>query len=198
MLSIVCNDGQHNVCNVDGIRLNYFMRIIPKPEPGEFPPYAIMYIKLLPDDGLLLQHLKDNLVATKNLILSLPPERLAYRYANDKWTIKEILVHIIDDERIYAYRAMCFARNEKTELPGFEQDDYAHFSGANEREISSILEEYEAVRNSTIALLNGLPEEAFLRAGTANNNRVTVRALANHIAGHELHHINIIKEKYLQ
>ena len=174
------------------------MRIIPKPEPGEFPPYAIMYIKLLPDDGLLLQHLKDNLVATKNLILSLPPERLAYRYANDKWTIKEILVHIIDDERIYAYRAMCFARNEKKELPGFEQDDYARFSGANEREISSILEEYEAVRNSTIALLNGLPEEAFLRAGTANNNRVTVRALANHIAGHELHHINIIKEKYLQ
>jgi len=173
------------------------MRIIPKPEPGEFPPYAIMYIKLLPDDGLLLQHLKDNLVATKNLILSLPPERLAYRYANDKWTIKEILVHIIDDERIYAYRAMCFARNEKTELPGFEQDDYVHFSGANEREISSILEEYEAVRNSTIALLNGLPGEAFLRAGTANNNRVTVRALANHIAGHELHHINIIKEKYL-
>jgi len=182
---------------MDNIKLNYFMRIIPKPEAGEFPPYAIMYIKLLPDDGLLLQHLKDNLEATKNLILSLPPERLAYRYANDKWTIKEMLVHIIDDEPIYAYRAMCFARNEKTELPGFEQDDYVHFSGANEREISSILEEYEAVRNSTIALLNGLPEEALLRAGTANNNRVTVRALANHIAGHELHHINIIKEKYL-
>jgi len=133
----------------------------------------------------------------KDLVLSLPSEKLSYRYEKGKWTIKEILVHIIDDERIYAYRAMCFARNEKTELPGFEQDDYVRYSGANERAITNILDEYEAVRYSTIALLNGLPDEAFLRSGIANNNRSTVRALANHIAGHELHHVNIIKERYL-
>jgi len=173
------------------------MRSIAKPQEGEFPPYADMYIRLMPDDGLLLKHLRDNFIAMKQLILSLPEEKLNYRYAQNKWTIKEILVHIIDDERIYAYRALCFARNDKTELPGFEQDDYALHSRANERSLENILEEYEAVRNATIALFNGLPEDSLLRMGTANNNKATVRAMAYHIAGHELHHMNIIKEKYL-
>lgn len=81
------------------------MRTIEKPKDGEFPPYANMYIQLLPDDGLLLIHLRNNFIAIKELILSLPEEKLTYRYAKEKWTIKEILVHIIDDERIYAYRA---------------------------------------------------------------------------------------------
>lgn len=173
------------------------MRSIEKPKDGEFPSYANMYIQLLPDDGLLLEHLKDNFIATKELILPVNEEKLNYRYAANKWTIKEILVHIIDDERIYAYRALRFARNDKTELPGFEQDDYILYSQANTRSIESIFEEYKAVRDATVALFNGLPEDSFLRMGTANNNQVTVRALAYHIAGHELHHINIIKEKYL-
>src|SRR5215212_2763653 len=172
----------------------YVMKLIQRPEEGEFPAYAIMYIKLVPSDQLLLKHLKNNFEITKAFISSLPEQKLQYQYAPGKWTIKEILVHIIDDERIYAYRAMCFARNEKTELPGFEQDDYVEHSGANERSLSSIFEEYEAVRNSTIALFNGLPEEAFTRTGIANGNKASVRALAYHIAGHEMHHINIIKE----
>jgi uncharacterized damage-inducible protein DinB len=173
------------------------MRSIEKPNEGEFPPYANMYIKLVPDDGLLLKHLKNNFTATKAFILSLPEEKLNDRYAENKWTIKEILVHIIDDERIYAYRALSFARNDKTEFPGFEQDDYVLYSRANERSIENIMEEYEVVRGSTIALFDGLPKDSFLRMGTANNNKVTVRALAYHIAGHELHHINILREKYL-
>lgn len=173
------------------------MRIIPKPEPGEYPAYAIMYMRLVPDDGLLLKHLEDNFIAVKELILSIPENKLLSRYAPGKWTIKEVLVHVIDDERIYAYRAMCFARNEKKELQGFEQDEYVANSDANNRSIESILEEYETVRNSTIALYNGFSEEALLRSGIANNNRVTVRALGYHIAGHECHHINIIKERYL-
>ena len=173
------------------------MRSIAKPQEGEFPPYADMYIRLMPDDGLLLKHLRDNFIAMKQLILSLPEEKLNYRYAQNKWTIKEILVHIIDDERIYAYRALRFARDDKTELPGFDQDDYALSSRANERSIENIFEEYEAVRNATIALFNGLPEDSFMRMGVANRNKATVRALAYHIAGHELHHTNIIKEKYL-
>jgi len=174
------------------------MRVIPKPLDGEFPPYAIMYIKLVQDGGLLSQYLKDNFIAAKNFILSIPEEKLLSRYAPGKWTIKEILVHIIDDERIYAYRALCFARSEKKELPGFEQDDYTIYSGANERTIQSIMEEYETVRYSTIALYNGLPDESLIRYGIANNNRATVRALGYHIAGHELHHMNIIKERYLK
>src|SRR6185436_7376661 len=100
-----------------------------------YAPYTITYIGLLPDDGLVLKHLQDNFETTRRLILSLPPEKLMFRYAEGKWTIKEILMHIVDDERIYAYRALRFARNDKTELPGFEQDDYARYSGANQRSI---------------------------------------------------------------
>jgi len=172
------------------------MKLIEKPLPDEYAPYAIMYIGLLPDDGLVLKYLKDHLKTTKDLILSLPAEKLMYRYAEGKWTIKEVLVHIIDDERIYAYRALRFARNDQTELPGFEQDDYARHSGANERSIKSILQEYTVVRNATIALFNGLEEKAFTRTGVANNHPVSVRALAYHIAGHEMHHLNIIKQRY--
>jgi len=141
------------------------MKIIEKPEAGEFAPYASMYIDLLPDDGLVLKHLEENFKAVKKFILSLPAEKLLYRYAADKWTIKEILVHTIDDERIYVYRALRFARNDKTELPGFEQDDYVPHSSANERDLSNIFTEYEAVRNSTIAFYNGLDDALFLPWG---------------------------------
>ncbi|MCG3121005.1 MAG: hypothetical protein ALAOOOJD_03939 [bacterium] len=173
------------------------MKEIAKPQAGEYAPYTIMYIGLLPDDGLVLQHLQDNLQATKNFILALPTEKLAYRYAEGKWTIKEILVHLSDDERIYAYRALRFARNDKTELPGFEQDDYARYSGANARGLDDILEELTAVRNATLSLFNGFDDEALIRAGVANGHVMSVRAAAYHLAGHELHHINIIKERYL-
>ena len=144
--------------------------------------------------------MKENLTNLKKLIYNLPEEKLLYRYAEGKWTIKEILVHNIDDERIFTYRALCYARNDQTELPGFDQDDYAAFSGANDRSPDSIFEEYEAVRNSTIALFQNLPEDALMRSGSLENNtnRRTVRAMIYHIAGHELHHINIIKEKYLR
>lgn len=170
---------------------------IEKPEAGEYAPYTIMYIGLLPDDGLVLKHLEDNLTVTKDFILSLTGEKLEYRYAVGKWTIKEILTHIIDDERIYAYRALRFARNDKTELPGFEQDDYAIHSGANERDLKDILQEFARVRYATISLFEGFDREAVLRAGVADGKVMSVRAAAYHIAGHERHHINIIKERYL-
>jgi uncharacterized damage-inducible protein DinB len=156
-----------------------------------------MYIDLLPNDGRVITHLEENFRVTKNFVLSLPEERLLYRYAPGKWTIKEILVHIIDDERIYSYRALRFARNDNTKLPGFDQDDFAFHSNANERELKNIFEEYEAVRKSTITLFNGLHDEALISEGTADGKRATVRALAYHIAGHELHHISFIKENYL-
>ncbi|HEX8560141.1 MAG TPA: DinB family protein [Pyrinomonadaceae bacterium] len=175
------------------------MRTIPKPEPGEYPDYAEMYLRLLPADGMVLKRLADNFRVVKDLIYSLPPEKLLYKYSEDKWTIKEILVHVVDDERIYAYRALCFARNEKQSLPGFDQDDYARYSGANARDLESIFAEYEAVRRATICLFEGLPEESLTRKGTGSSSyhAATVRALAYHIAGHELRHLNIIREKYL-
>jgi uncharacterized damage-inducible protein DinB len=173
------------------------LKVIPKPGKGEYPAYADIYMNPLPADGNVLQQMKDNFHLIKQLIFSLPEEKLLYRYAPEKWTIKEVLVHIIDDERIYAYRALRFARNDKTELPGFEQDDYTLASGANERSLENIFEEYGAVRLSTIAMFNSFSEEALLRKGIANNNMATVRALAWHIAGHEVHHLNIIKQYYL-
>ena len=175
------------------------MRIILPPQPGEYPPYAIMYMKLLPVDGLILKHLQDNFDMVKRLVYSLPESVLYHRYAPGKWSVKEVLVHIIDDERIFAYRALRFARNEKNNLIGFDQDAYAVYSEADGRSLDNIFEEYEAVRRATIALFNGLPDNAFDRMGhgTGTANDATVRALVYHIAGHELHHINIIKEKYL-
>jgi hypothetical protein len=148
-------------------------RNIQKPLPGEYPAYASMYIDLLPGDSKLLTHLWN------------------------KWSIKEVLVHIVDDERIYAYRALRFARNDRTELPGFDQDPFALYSGADQRPIDSIIEEYEAVRMATIALYESFTDDALLRKGIANKNEATVRALGYHIAGHELHHINIIRKVYL-
>lgn len=175
------------------------MRIIAKAKKGDYPDYAEMYMKLLPDDGLVLKHLRDNFCIVREFIYALPPEKLLYRYAKEKWSIKEILVHIIDDERIFAYRALRFARNEKLNLIGFDQDAYAFYSEADARDLDNIFQEYEAVRTSTIALFNGLPENSLDRMGhgTGSANDATVRALAYHIAGHELHHFNVIKEKYL-
>jgi uncharacterized damage-inducible protein DinB len=175
------------------------MRYIQKPLPGEYPPYAEMYMKWLPDDGQVLQHLKNNFTTVKQLIYSLPEEKLYHRYAPGKWSIKETLVHIVDDERIFSYRALRFARNEQNNLIGFDQDAYTLYAKADERNLDNIFEEYEAVRLSTIALFNGLPEESLRRMGkgTGTFNNATVRALAYHIAGHEMHHLNLIKTLYL-
>ena len=124
---------------------------------------------------------------------------LYHRYAEGKWSIKEVLVHIVDDERIFAYRALRFARGEQQNLIGFDQDAYAALSNADERDLDNIFEEYDAVRRSTIALFNGLPGESLTRMGkrTGTFNNATVRALAYHIAGHEQHHLNLIKDLYL-
>ena len=174
------------------------LRVIEKPREAEYPAYAHIYSDLLPDDGLILAHLENNLRSTKKFVASIPKARLLHRYAEGKWTIKEILGHIVDDERIYVYRALRFARNDSTELPGFEQDHYAQYSEANKREITDLLDEFALVRQSTIAFFKSLDDTALMRTGVANGNRVSVRALAYHIAGHELHHMNIIRERYLR
>jgi uncharacterized damage-inducible protein DinB len=171
--------------------------LIAKPLPDEYPPYASMYMKWLPDDGLILMHLKDQIRKTKKFAARLSEAQLKFQYAPGKWTIKEILVHIIDDERIYAYRALRIGRGDSTPLPGFEQDHYVPTSRANERSMRSILKEYGTVRKATLSLFKSFTEEDLLRRGIANENAVSVRALLYHLAGHELHHLTIIKDKYL-
>ncbi|MBA3873896.1 MAG: DinB family protein [Anaerolineae bacterium] len=174
------------------------MRSIPKPLEGEFAPYTIMYIGLLPDDGLVLTHMQENLKLIINLIRPLSEAQLTTPFAADEWTIKQILVHIIDDERIYVYRALRAARNDQTELPGFDQDLFTTYSDANQRSLDSIIEEYESVRAATLTLFSNLSDEALTRASIANGHAMSVRAAAYHIAGHELHHINSIKQNYLR
>ncbi|WP_299531244.1 DinB family protein [Ulvibacterium sp.] len=179
------------------------METLQKPKPSEYPSYSSIYMDLLNDEKNILDQLWDNFLDVKQFMYGLPNEKLTYRYAPGKWTIKEILVHNIDDERIFSCRAMRFARNDSTPLPGFEQDDYAKYSKANERSLDSIFEEYEAVRKSTILLFKYLPEDSLMRKGSGIDtdgsivNERTVRAFAYHIAGHELRHLNIIKERYL-
>ncbi len=173
------------------------MKKIAKPIDGEFAPYTSMYISLIPDDGAVLERMKDNYSSFRNFILALPENKLTYRYAVDKWTIKEILVHIMDTERIFAYRALRFARNDSTALPGYEQNDYVPYSRANERSLANIFQEYAAVRDATLTQFENFHDEDYLRKGTANGNPASVRALAYQIAGHELHHWNLIKERYV-
>lgn len=173
------------------------MKLIDKPHPGEYSPHAIMYINLLPNDKLVLRHMLSNFEVVKNIVTAVPEEKLYYRYAPGKWSIKETLVHIMDDERIYAYRTLRIARNDKTPLPGFEQDDYVPFSRADERSLESIFDEYGAIRKSTVLLFDNFTDEDLLRTGMANDHAMSVRAAAYHIAGHELHHLNIIQQKYL-
>lgn len=168
------------------------------PSKQEYPSYAEMYMKLVDKNGSLTKQLKTSLDKTVSLISELSPDDLNFRYEENKWSIKEVLVHIIDDERIYGYRAMSFARNDKTNLPGFEQDDYIDHSDTSERTIDNIMKEYEAVRLSTIALFNGFSSKALIRLGVANGNQASVRALGYHILGHDLHHIKMIEDQYLK
>lgn len=173
------------------------LRQINKPLMGEFAPYTIMYIGLLPDDGQVLQHLQAGPQAIRALLAPFTEPQLTTPCAPGEWTLNEILLHIIDDERIYAYRALRAARADLTELPGFEPDDFARYSEANSRSLESLLAEYDAVRLSTIALFEHLPQVALTRASVSNGNRMSVRAAAYHIAGHERHHIDSIKLNYL-
>jgi len=119
-----------------------------------------------------------------------------YRYAEGKWTLKEVLLHMIDTERVFAYRAMCIARGEQQNLPGFSENSYTANGNADAREMTNLLEEYQAVRMGSICLLRSLTTEQADKLGSANGRPVSVRALAYMTAGHELHHLHILKERY--
>lgn len=178
-------------------------RNISRPGKNEYPAYSQNYFDLVKTDTDILRELHDNFYKLKELIYTLTEQQLLYRYAANKWTVKEILVHNIEDERIFCYRALRYARNDDTLLHGFEEKNYAKYSNANDRSLDSIFEEYESVRKATLTLFQNLPADALMRSGGiigedgSSSNVRTVRALAYHIAGHELSHIKIIKERYL-
>jgi DinB superfamily len=168
-----------------------------KPEPTEHAPYYSKYVSLVPE-GDVVATLSQQLDKTLSLLSSLTPGQADSRYAPDKWSIKELLGHVIDTERIFGYRALRFARNDQTPLNGYEQDDYVRAANFGERELSDLADEFANVRRANIHLFRSLDETAWLRRGVASDNEVSVRGLAYIIAGHELHHIGILRSRYLQ
>jgi hypothetical protein len=169
---------------------------IDRPEAGEYVAYYGRYIAAVPD-GDLLALLRDQLAETEALLREVGESRGSYRYAPGKWSVKEIVSHVADSERIFAYRMLRIARGDRTPLPGFEQDDYVAPSAADGRALAELAAELRSVRAATVTLLGGLPPEALVRRGIANNDEVSVRALAWIIAGHERHHARMIRERYL-
>jgi hypothetical protein len=170
---------------------------IRRPDETEYLPYYGRYIGLVPD-GNILALLSEQLDETLALLGSIPESRAGFRYAPDKWSIRELVGHVIDTERIFAYRALRFARNDKTPLPGFEQDGYISNASFDAHPLNELAEEFESVRRSTLFMLKHLDEEAWIRSGTASDAEVSVRALAYILAGHELHHRRILSDRYLQ
>jgi uncharacterized damage-inducible protein DinB len=166
-----------------------------RPQSGEFQSYYGHYIGLIQETDIF-DVLRKQTKEARQLLDALTEEQWMYRYAEGKWSIKELYVHIIDSERIFAYRALRFGRGDTAVLPGFDQDDYVASSLADQRTPSSILAEYDAVRAASLTLLESFGEREFLRIGTASDVPVSVRALAYIIAGHERHHLQIIREKY--
>ncbi|MGM5471231.1 DinB family protein [Flavobacteriaceae bacterium LMO-SS05] len=163
---------------------------------GEFNPYYGTYINKT--NRLTLRGgLKSSGKQTITFLKSIPPDKLEFRYANGKWTIKEIIQHLMDAERVFAYRALRIARQDKTPLAGFEQDGYVLSSGANNRSIEDLINEFKAVKMATVSLFDSFPDEVLLELGTASNSPVSVRALGFIIMGHEIHHCELIKQRYL-
>lgn len=163
---------------------------------GEFNPYYGTYIKKT--TGLTLREgLKHSGDKTIAFLQSIPKDKLEYSYAEGKWTVKEVIQHIMDTERIFAYRALRIARQDQTPLPGFDQDNYIKPSQANKRSIEDIINEFKAIKMATVALFDSFSDEMLLSKGIASNSSVSVRAIGFIIMGHEIHHCEVIKERYL-
>jgi DinB superfamily len=169
-----------------------------RPQDGEFADYAKPDIDLVVGDDAV-EALASQARATLALLEPLDESRVVgLTYAPGKWTLKEVVGHIADDERIFAYRALCVARGEPLPLPGFDEKLYVARAGFESRPLRDLLSEYRSVREATITLLSGLPPEAWARRGEVNGYRASARGLAFHIAGHELRHVRILREKYLR
>jgi hypothetical protein len=169
--------------------------VVGRPEPGEYAPYYDRYISLIGGSDVVAT-LESQRRQMMLLISCRDEDEGNFRYAPDKWTAKEVLGHVCDSERIMAYRALRIARGDRTPIEGFEQDDYVRNGPWGRVALAEAIEDYIAVRRATLTLLRNLDEAAWLRKGIANNNEVSVRAIAYLIAGHELHHRRILEEKY--
>src|ERR1044072_4113722 len=167
-----------------------------RPQNSEAAEYDFKYIDLVPSDDVVAAF-KDQFGKTVGFLEGISEEQSLKSYAPGKWTIREVLNHVNDGERLFLSRAFWFARGFQDALPSFEQDIAVKFAKANETSWASLLEEFKTVRAATISFFDNLPEEAWSRSGIASDNPVTVRAIAYIIAGHVAHHVNVLQDKYL-
>lgn len=168
---------------------------IPRPADGEYNEYYRKYVNLLPD-GDLLALLQTQGAETVTLLRGVTEETSRHAYAPGKWTIREVVGHLTDAERVFSYRALSFARGEASALPSFDENAWAKTSNAAHRPIEDLMDEFIAVRAATLALYDGFTPEDLVRSGIASGNPVSVRALAWITAGHERHHVGILRERY--
>jgi uncharacterized damage-inducible protein DinB len=168
---------------------------IPRPAADEFAPYYSRYISQVPD-GNLLTLLAEQGRGTATLLRTLPEEQWHFRYAPGKWSVLEVLCHIADTERVFAYRALTFARGDTTPMPSFDENMWAPNAGADARSMTDLVDEFVAVRAATVALFGGLSDQQLARRGTASGQTMSARAAAWVIAGHERHHQGLLHERY--
>ena len=169
--------------------------MIPK---NEYAAYFEHYIQLVAvKNRSIIGNLQHSQQEFDSVLRNLPEEKHNFSYAAGKWTLKELIQHIIDTERIFCYRALCFARNDKTALPGFDQDLYVDYGNANQLNYFDLLDEMATLRKSSIQLFQSFTEEAMLHIGVASENEMSVRALGVLFSGHQMHHLNVVKERYL-
>jgi len=167
-----------------------------RPRPGDYSTYYENYVKLIGDEDIL-KILNDQSKKTQDILNSFSEHRGNYRYADGKWTVKEVVGHLLDTERVFAYRALCIARGEKKSLPGFDQNDYVSEGNFNRRELFDLNYEFRLLRESNLLLFRSFTPEMLKLKGFANESSVTVLAILFIIAGHEKHHMNVLREKYM-
>jgi uncharacterized damage-inducible protein DinB len=163
---------------------------------NEYSKFNATYIKAI-ENVELLEELEISLHDFIKFVQNIPLEKFDYRYAEEKWTIKDIIQHIIDAERIFSYRALRISRNDKTPLPGFEENEFVKNTNANNRNIQELLTEFSAVRHSNLFLFKSFSQEQLTRMGVVSDNEVSVRALGFLIIGHQKHHQKVFQERYL-
>lgn len=170
--------------------------MISKPQAGEYAAFYAGYVSAVPDGDILeiLTRLKDT---THQFCTTLPAEKENYAYAPGKWTIKQLLSHMVDAERVFAFRFLCFSRRDETALPGFDENVYVENADLNNRTLKDLANEFKDLRHANLYMFNSITQAQSTFVGTANGNPVSVRALLYITAGHEIHHLGIIKERYL-
>jgi DinB superfamily len=168
-----------------------------RPKKGEYAPFHETYLSAVPPRGTILSHLKKSFKETQLLLSGLPEEMGDFAYESGKWTIKQMLMHIIDTERVFSYRTLSFMRADRIGLPGFNQDFWMEQVDVSNRTIKDLLKEWKAVRDNTIFLCQQCSEEQSTFVGIASNWKVSVRAYFYIMIGHHLHHVGVLKERYL-